>query len=239
MPPRLVRETPDWQAWDKPEGYTVHNESPSMQEFFKTALPRADIHCLNRLDRETSGLVLVTTSAAPIARLQKVWQAESTQKVYVGIHRRPRDFKMQDQLWSQALTDKSEGRKNPQGLAKDRVACTTRFTPIAETEHLVLSLLTLESGRQHQIRKHSALNRLELIGDTRYGDPKYLERLKTHLSPLRLALHATFLQWCPQDTVEILCTEPPDFFRTVFPDVHTKVRDRIGTWVSGPLTLPK
>jgi tRNA pseudouridine65 synthase len=227
--PALLTKKHTWQAWSKPAGWTVHNESPSLAEHLKKTNPKADFHFLNRLDRDTSGIVIVSESAAAIPALQKVWQADDTKKIYVGIHRRPRDFSMWERVWTEPLTDRAEGRKNPQGLSRERLPCETRLIPVEETEHLVLSVLVLGTGRQHQIRKHSVLHRMELAGDTRYGDPKYFEKLSKHLSPLRLGLHAAFLKWSPEGTPVVVFSPLPDFFTTVFPNAHTKVQSAIET----------
>ena len=235
--PLLLQSFKGGQAWEKPTGYSTHNEAPSLLEFLQRANPAAQIHFLNRLDRETSGIVIVADSAASVASLQNVWGLDSTLKIYVGIHRRPRDFAFKEQIWDLPLTDKAEGRKNPQGLAKDRLPCRTWMTPLAQTDHLVLSLLTLATGRQHQLRKHSSIYKMELIGDLRYGDPGYTANLARHVSLLRLGLHATFLQWCPEATVETVFSQLPDFFSTQFSDANQKVKQALQNGASGPLTV--
>ena len=216
--------TSDFDVWDKPNGVSTHNEAPSLLEMIQAQHP-GPAHFLNRLDAETSGLVVTISKADKVKSYQELWQNESTQKIYVGLHRRPQDFKPEARVWDWALTDKSEGRKNPQGVSKDRVPCRTKFFPLLESRHLIFSALVLETGRQHQIRKHAALAKCELVGDSRYGDPKYNQNLTKHIADLRLGLHASALIWAPQGTRQVLQSPLPAFFETNLPGAGSKWMD--------------
>ncbi len=229
--PQLLQSGLGWEAWYKPEYMTVHNESPSLLEYFKEHHPNKETHFLNRLDRDTSGIVIVVTDPSRMVSLQATWQSEDTQKIYVGMHRRFRDYVFEPQTWEDPISDKAEGRKNPQGLTDQRVAARTRMTPVAETLHNVLSVLQLDTGRQHQIRKHASLHRMELVGDTRYGDLKYYASLKKHVGPLRLGLHAIYLRWNPDSTPVVVNSPLPEFFTAIFPEAETKVAAAIATLI--------
>lgn len=220
--PELLRDGGGWQIWSKPSGFTVHNEPPSLADFLSGKGMNASF--VNRLDKETSGLVVTARDPATHARLQGLWQAPTTRKFYIGLHRKPRASVPEDIWWEDSLTDRSEGRKNPRGIASDRVPARTRFRRLAETAHLILSAVEIETGRQHQIRKHAAIHGVELIGDERYGDPKYLGNLRRHLPFLRLGLHAAGLLWIPEGKQEVVFSPLPDFFSEAFPDAQIHVR---------------
>lgn len=228
MKAELVFENADIEVWDKPSGWSTHNEPPSLQEFL-TQRSSGPLHFLNRLDAETSGLVVLVKKAERVSFYQDIWQQAGTRKIYWGLHRRPRDFKMQPQDWHWPLSDKSDGYKNPQGLAKDRVACSTHFVPISETRHLIFSALILETGRQHQIRKHSCVAGCELIGDKRYGEAAYNRKLSAHIPDLRLGLHCAALVWTVPDSPQILSTKAPPFFEKLIPDAGRKFEDFMRT----------
>lgn len=218
MHPTLLSENDDWQAWDKPAGFTVHNESPSLLEFLKKREPRTDWHFLNRLDKDTSGLVIVTKSARAVEPLQNAWAADTTMKIYVGLHRKRREPAVKDpEIWDESLSDRNEGHRQPRGKAAERVPCRTRFFPLETSPHLVLSAMILETGRQHQIRRHALLHGLELVGDPRYGDRAYNSGLKNHISDLRLGLHAFALLGKPFGKEQGLIAPLPEFFLKPFP----------------------
>ncbi|MBX2994634.1 MAG: RNA pseudouridine synthase [Bdellovibrionaceae bacterium] len=203
---------PDFEAWNKPNTMSTHNEEPSLQAEIQKIRP-GPVNFLNRLDAVTSGIVVTVRDPAKMKEYQDLWQQASTRKIYIGLHRRPNGFEMKPQVWDLPLTDKTEGRKNPQGLSKDRVPSRTLFTPLLETRYFVLSAMVLESGRQHQIRKHAALARCEIVGDFRYGDSKYLGSLNSYVPDLRLGLHAGVLQWSPGE----IRAEIPEFFEKHMP----------------------
>jgi len=235
--PICLKKTDEWEAWEKPSGWSIHNEEPSLLKFFTKLRPGTDFHFLNRLDSETSGIVLVTTQSGNVPLLQKIWGENSARKTYLGLHRRPRDFDFQPRSWSDPLTDVAEGRKNPLGLSQNRKPCLTHFYPVERNDYVVLSLMTIATGRQHQIRKHSALHRLELVGDSRYGDPKYRLKLLERYPDLRLGLHALRLNWEPFGVKQLVISQVPDFFATFFPDCRAKVQEACEALDEAALTV--
>ena len=226
----MITEGSTWTAWDKAAGLSVHNESPSLLDELKKLKPNSEFHFLNRLDRETSGIVITTAKASAVADLQKVWLQPETKKIYVGIHRRgKKEIPLKTQIWSERLTDQAEGRKNPQGISANRIECSTEMTPLLVGEHLVLSAILLKTGRQHQIRRHSVLHGLELIGDKRYGDTSYLRKLSVRLPHLRLGLHAAALLWTPeQRPLRVVCPLP-SLFLELFPEAQTKIENYLAS----------
>ena len=213
-----------WKAWDKPTGVSVHNEAPSMLDLLKKANPNANFHFLNRLDRETSGIVVTTENAETVQNLQKVWMQPETLKIYVGLHRKgKKEVLLKPQIWTERLTDQAEGRKNPQGISANRIDCKTEMIPLIVGEHLVFSALILHTGRQHQIRRHSVLHGLELIGDKRYGDSDYFRKMSQRFANLRLGLHAAALFWKPEEKQLLIRAVLPAFYQEVFPDSESKL----------------
>jgi tRNA pseudouridine65 synthase len=126
------------------------------------------------------------------ATLIENMQKESTHMLYQAILRGP--MKEDETLWDWKLTDKAEGRKNPQGLSKDRKECETRVKVLQKNDYLTLVECEITNGRQHQIRKHAAVAEHPVVGDNRYNDPKYNERLAKRFGTERLFLHATELR---------------------------------------------
>lgn len=184
---------------DKPAGFSVHNESPSLQEKLAELLPQAKPHFVNRLDRETSGLLIATTRADFVAPLQAELHGEGSRskKLYRGIVKKPRDFDANQAswIWSQAVSDKAEGRKNPLGAGKDRVPSETRVKVVRHNDWFMELEFELITGRQHQIRKHCAHFEMPLIGDGRYGREALNQKVHETYKTGRMMLHAWSLQF--------------------------------------------
>ncbi len=174
----------------KPAGFSVHNETPSVLEFIKK-LGKPD-HFVNRLDLETSGLMIIVKDPKYHAPLSE--SLSHGIKTYRALLR----GEVKDKttlVWDRPLTDKSEGRKNPQGATKDRVPCRTEVRILRKNKYLTEVFAEIKTGRQHQIRKHAALANHPIVGDKRYNDPKYNEKIFKMFSSERLFLHAEQLEF--------------------------------------------
>ncbi len=161
VPPeaRLVRDAVRWSAWDKPAGLltqgTPFGDHATLLRQAEKALGRPALP-VHRLDREVSGLVLVAhdeRAAAALSallregRVVKRYRAEVLGDVAFALGREgvvetPLDGKNARTLWRVVSHDAERG-------------ATTLD-------------VTIETGRQHQIRRH-----LESIGHPVLGDPRY------------------------------------------------------------------
>lgn len=216
----ILAKTSLYWVIDKPAGVTVHNESPSLKDSLDPLL--SNYHFLNRLDRETSGLVLVSLDDHH-QKMQEAWQKEQTRKVYFALHRSHRAEQKPLQDWKEPLTDKSEGHKNPQGLSAQRLPCHSRFHLLDQNKYFILSAIEIMTGRQHQIRKHAALHNLELIGDTRYGEAKFQKKLATIYPDFRLMLHCGQIELAIENKSMLTSKLPPEF-EALFPGATDKAQ---------------
>jgi tRNA pseudouridine65 synthase len=92
--------------------------------------------------------------------------------------------------WSEPLTNRSEGARNPRGRKAERVHAHTRYRVVGRNDFLTKAEFTLETGRQHQIRKHAAVNRHQIVGDRRYGDRRYNRMMSERYSFGGMTLHS-------------------------------------------------
>lgn len=173
---------------NKPSGISVHNkEDPNnlldlliQQESLSQLFPA------HRLDKETSGIQILALSQEAASFYAQQFQSNSVQKYYQGILRG--SFKGINP-WNQSLTDKSEGRTHPAGLAKSRIPCLTEYKIIKKNNYFTFCEFDLKTGRQHQIRKHAALANHAIVGDPRYGDAKYNTKIFGLYQVHRMFLH--------------------------------------------------
>ena len=193
----VIAEGPGWIVIDKPAGVSVHNDPNDVTQILRKQLKPGsyqDIHPVHRLDKETSGLLLVALNANLSRELAEQFQAHTCEKTYYAILRGAMPVSDSYQTWNQPISDKAEGRKNPQGLSKDRVEARTDYKVTEANKYFSLIEVKLLTGRQHQIRKHSAMAKHSIIGDARYGDTKYNSRMANIYRTDRMFLHAAKLR---------------------------------------------
>ncbi|WP_374035313.1 RluA family pseudouridine synthase [Bdellovibrio bacteriovorus] len=189
----VIEKSKHWLVINKPSGVSVHNDPPDVRTLLKKQLTPGsyqDIHPAHRLDKETSGLLLVGLDAETAANLSGQFQEHKVEKTYYALLRGEMPVSPDWQEWNTPISDKAEGRKNPQGLLKDRVEARTLYKVLEANKYFSMVEVRLITGRQHQIRKHTALIRHAIVGDTRYGDPKYNERMANIYQTKRMFLHA-------------------------------------------------
>jgi 23S rRNA pseudouridine1911/1915/1917 synthase len=205
VPLRVLHEDDSLLIVDKPAGIVVH---PTHQHaagtlmnallWYARAWPAgARPSIVGRLDKLTSGLVIVAKSAATHAAVQREWGASRTVKDYlalvygrVGVRRGEIELRLR--------RDPSDRRRV---VASPTLGApsVTRFERVGSVRasRVGLSLLRckLVTGRTHQIRVHLAARGWPIVGDPVYGQPLWRditdERLAAMLRDLsRQALHA-------------------------------------------------
>ena len=186
---QILAENNFFYVINKPAGLSVHNQTPSVHEHLKS-LKMPD-HFVNRLDLETSGLMLIAQKAEYHEPLSLALMDGT--KIYRALLRG--QIKEQNLIWNKSLTDQAEGRKNPQGISKNRFPCSTEFTSIRTSKYFTEAHLKLNTGRQHQIRKHAALANHAIVGDPRYNDEKYNANIFKIYDIKRMFLHAEKLSF--------------------------------------------
>jgi RluA family pseudouridine synthase len=212
MIPILYQDS-NWIAVDKPEGISVHNnEDPqNLLMVLERQLKIKKLYPPHRLDKETSGIQILALNESWAKTLGIEFQSKSVQKFYLGLLRG--ELKTAQGVWSQPLTDKAEGRKNPSGISRERIPCETRFKTLKESKYFTLCEFQLITGRQHQIRKHAALSNHAIVGDPRYGDKTYNQKMAELYHATRMFLHCSNLNLLGQS----LQSPTPPVFETFFP----------------------
>lgn len=144
---------------------------------------RETMHLIFRLDRETSGVVVLAKDPAMASRLQKAMQQRRVGKSYLAV--------LVGELPETAIVDQPLGddESGPVTIKTcvrpDGRAAQTRFDPIAVSGGFTLARVVTESGRKHQIRAHAQWLGHALVGDKIYGPDQrlYLEFIATGWTP--------------------------------------------------------
>jgi 23S rRNA-/tRNA-specific pseudouridylate synthase len=158
--------------------------------------PAYGIHPVHRLDRETSGIVMLATTEDAFKFISEQFEKHEVEKAYLAVlHGNFEDGKREG-FWDWSLTKKPGGRKFPRGNGK-RLACRTGFKVLDQSVHYAFVECRPLTGRTHQIRRHAKLAGHPVVGDPRYGSPRSLAFLREKAGLKRMGLHAMELTFTP------------------------------------------
>jgi tRNA pseudouridine65 synthase len=183
---QILEENDDFIVIFKPHGLSVHNQSPSVLEQMR--VNNKPVHFINRLDQETSGLMVIAQK--PELHEELSMALENGRKLYRALLRSPWKDKPTETVWSWPISDKAEGRKNPQGISAERKEAKTLVSVQRSNRYFTEIVAEILTGRQHQIRKHAVLAGHPIVGDSRYNEEKYNRNIEKFYGPQRLQLHA-------------------------------------------------
>jgi len=218
-------------AIDKPAGVAVHGGSGvsfGVIEQLRMARPQAKfLELVHRLDRETSGILLIAKKRSALLHLQDQFRERETGKTYLAlvVGRWPANKKVLDKPLHKYLLDGQDGTA---GAGERRVKVVSRDDPngmpsvtLVKVRHTLASGFTLlevtiKTGRTHQIRVHLASEGYPIAGDDKYGDfdlNKTLLRAGKLPALKRMFLHAWRLQFnhpASGERVELLAQLPSE-----------------------------
>lgn len=165
-------------AIDKPPGLaaqatkdqSVLHVVPVLNAYFKEAegQPR-NLILVHRLDKETSGVLLLATDSERATYLTGQFRARDVKKVYWAIcYGLPKEREFSERAFLSEIDKKSGHVRVVKAGGRSAV---THFRQLAVNAALGLSLIECrpETGRSHQIRVHLEHNGLPIVGDKRYG----------------------------------------------------------------------
>jgi 23S rRNA pseudouridine955/2504/2580 synthase len=192
-------------AIDKPAGVAVHGGSGvsfGVIEQLRMARPQASfLELVHRLDRETSGILLLAKKRSALRQLQDQFRERETGKTYLAlvVGQWPAKRKVLDKSLHKYLLP--DGERRVRVVAKDDPDAMAALTLVKVREQgagFALLEVTIRTGRTHQIRVHLASEGFPIAGDDKYGDfdlNKSLQRASAGLPLKRMFLHAWRLQF--------------------------------------------
>ncbi len=207
---KIVYETPDYIILNKPEGLAVHGGSgvsAGVIEMMREAYQSADLELAHRLDRDTSGCLLIAKKKSFLRKVHGIFRDNRAKKQYIallsGAWKGAKQRIIKDRLKKSVL---SNGERFVVVDDEGKISQTT-FQLLENFDNCCLVAAYPKTGRTHQIRVHALSMGQPIIGDKKYGHklPAYLAQ-KLHSN--RLFLHAKSLSFS---------LDSPHFFE-VLPD---------------------
>ncbi len=194
-----------------------HGPWSSLVGAVREHLGLATVHLVFRLDRETSGIVVLAKDPRSASRLQTAMQERRVGKGYLAV--------LTGELAEAIRVDQPLGPDTASpvfmksAVCADGQASVTRFEPLSRGGGFTLCRVTTETGRKHQIRAHAQWMGHSIVGDKIYGpdarlyldfiDTGWTSDLEKQLHLQRQALH------CAE--IELRTTGFPEIFSAAMP----------------------
>jgi len=198
MKEKLIYEDKYIIVFNKPSSFSVHSGTNTgyglidVIRKFRKDFERLDL--LHRLDKETSGCVIITKSYESLKIFQKKIKNKEINKKYLCLVKG---------RWNAKI------KKSTHKLTRDSktVDAETRFKVIKYYKNSTLLEAELITGRYHQIRKHCEILNHPIIGDKKYGD-RALNKLYKERGLSRIFLHASRIKFYLNKEIIVECPLP-------------------------------
>ena len=228
IPLKILYEDNDLMVVDKPAGLTVH---PAPGHYTHTLVNAILAHVpdleagetnrpgiVHRLDKDTSGLIIVAKNSAAHMKLADQFKSRSVTKVYQALvqgHLTP-----EEGIIEASIGRDPRDRKRMAVVTGGREA-RTEYTVIKYIDNYTLLEVRPKTGRTHQIRVHLAAIGFPIVGDATYGvKSDYLSRQFLHAYKLRFKLPST-------GEYREFESELPDDLAQALKDITGKARTRL------------
>ncbi len=212
----VIAEDRDFLVIDKPAGIASHGGSGvafGAIELLRAARPKEHLELVHRLDRDTSGVLVLARSRRGLTGLQALIREGAVRKQYLclmtGRLERAK-FDVNAPLRKSVLA----GGERMVRIDDDGKPALTFFRELERYRGASLVEATLGSGRTHQIRVHAAYAGHPVAGDPKYGDREANRRFR-ELGLKRLFLHATRFEFELGGRACSFSAPLPDDLRTV------------------------
>ncbi len=175
---------------DKPSGVAVHGGSGmsfGVIEALRASRPRETLELVHRLDRDTSGCLLIARDRPTLTALHALIRNGGLHKTYMALVAGSWQLGTK-RVDAPLSTDSRERGERHVRVASEGKASVSIFKPVQFFGNLAtLMEVDIPTGRTHQIRVHASYAGHALLGDDKYGDHEHNAELK------KLGLRRTFL----------------------------------------------
>ncbi|KRG71102.1 RluA family pseudouridine synthase [Pseudoxanthomonas dokdonensis] len=198
MEAAIVFEDARLLVLNKPSGVASHGGSGISHgaiETMRVLRPNQNLELVHRLDRDTSGLLIMAKKRSALTELQALMREEGgIQKRYLTLlaGRMPDGVMTVDAPLHVGLRQGGERHVQVNAIGK---ASLSHFQVLERRGGHSYCEVRIETGRTHQIRVHAQHIGHPVAGDDKYGDPAVNKRLREQAGLKRLFLHAASLEF--------------------------------------------
>jgi len=200
----IVYEDERLLALNKPTGVASHGGSGisfGAIETLRALRPGRTLELVHRLDRDTSGLLIVAKKRSALSELQALLREDhgaGIRKKYLTLlaGRMPDGTMTVDAPLHVGLRQGGERHVQVNAIGKPSIS---HFRVLERRGGQSYCEVRIETGRTHQIRVHAQHLGHSVAGDDKYGDPAVNKRLREQIGLKRLFLHAASLEFALDD----------------------------------------
>ncbi len=209
---RVVYEDDNLLVMDKPSGLAVHGGSGlsfGLIECLRQMRPDVPyLELVHRLDRDTSGLILIAKRAAILRELHRQLREKHIDKRYLALvaGKWPKAVRVVDAPLEKNILQSGERMVRVSGEGKRAI---TEFSVVERFPGATLLEARPITGRTHQIRVHAYHVGFPLLGDDKYRTEQ-AEDFARHIGLKRLFLHAASLRFSLLEGGELFLRAPLD-----------------------------
>jgi 23S rRNA pseudouridine955/2504/2580 synthase len=195
----IIREDDRLIVLDKPAGVAVHGGSGlsfGVIEALRAMRPREELELVHRLDRETSGCLLVARRRSALRTLHELMREGLVEKRYLTLVRGHWNLG-HTKIDAPLRTDIRVGGERTVKVNSSGKEAISEFKPIQWFGNQATLLeVSLHTGRTHQIRVHAAHAGHPVAGDEKYGDEAFNSLMKdAGLHRMFLHSHSVSFEW--------------------------------------------
>ena len=206
----ILHEDKDVLVLDKPGGVAVHGGSGisfGVIEVLRALRPDATLELAHRLDRDTSGILILAKRRPALRKLHASFREGAVEKRYLTLL---------GGRWEHGSVSVAAALKRNQIRGGERVVTVdsddgkpslSHFHPLEVYRDGSFMEVRIETGRTHQIRVHAAHLGHPVAGDDKYGDHEVNKRFRP-LGLKRMFLHASSLS-LPHPNGDVLSVSAP------------------------------
>jgi 23S rRNA pseudouridine955/2504/2580 synthase len=207
----IVHEDPRILVLDKPAGLAVHGGSGlafGAIEALRALRPEESLELVHRLDRDTSGCLLVSRTRAALRSAHALLRDGAVEKHYAALLA-GRWRLGRKTIDAPVLTDAREGGERHVRVHRAGKIAVSVFAPVTHYRDVATLVdVSIRTGRTHQIRVHAAFAGHPVAGAGKYGDRECNSRLRA-LGLRRMFLHASSVAFRWPDNGQEFRAEAP------------------------------
>lgn len=190
-PPKILADSEHWLVVDKPSGMVVHRSRGANDRYSLVAVMRAElgpeVYPVNRLDRQTSGVIVMARSKDAARELSAAFAERRVGKVYEAVVRGWPPLEPGESLTIERELSGRAALTRVEVLAKTELQVSLGRYPTTRLARLRLQPAT---GVTHQLRRHLKGWGYPIINDSRHGDTQLNPKFLAAYGIKRLLLHS-------------------------------------------------